>query len=152
MKGFLGTTVWTLIQPTVTVANFIVSLVSILTSVAWVPSVVTVVQLFRFIFYEPYFNRQALFPLIGLLVKLVFGGLTRSLLAATAAVVAHPVAGVALTVGHSIKALIRYMYDLVVYGLVIKPRARIPMQNVSFVARRIQGTVIVDGCRAGTDT
>eukprot|EP00029_Vermamoeba_vermiformis_P001868 TRINITY_DN1208_c0_g1_i1.p1 TRINITY_DN1208_c0_g1~~TRINITY_DN1208_c0_g1_i1.p1 ORF type:complete len:1015 (+),score=345.47 TRINITY_DN1208_c0_g1_i1:47-3091(+) len=144
-KGMFGTTIWTVIQPTVTLLNVVASLVGIVTSVAWVPTVVTLVQLFRFVFYEPYFNRQPLFPLVGLLLKIVFGGAARSVLAIIAGLVAHPVAGVAITTGYSIKALARYMYDFVVYGLIIKPRARIPMQNRSFVARRIQGPGLSSG-------
>lgn len=140
-----GTTLWTVIQPTITLLNLVVSLAGIVTSVAWVPTVVTLVQLFRFVFYEPYFNRQPLFPLVGLLLKIVFGGAARSILAIVAGLVAHPVAGVAITTGYSIKALARYMYDFVVYGLIIKPRARIPMQNRSFVARRIQGPGLSSG-------
>ncbi len=138
-KGLFGTTIWTVIQPTATLVNFVVSLLGMITSVAWVPAVVTLVQLFRFVFYEPYFNRQPLFPLLGLLLKIVFGGAVRSILALVAGLAAHPVAGVAITVGYSIKALVRYMYDLFMYVAIIKPRARIPMQNRSFVARRIQG-------------
>jgi len=138
-KGLFGTTIWTAIQPTVTILNFVVSLLSIVTSVAWVPTVVTLVQLFRFVFYEPYFNRQPLFPLLGLLLKIVFGGALRSVLALVAGLVAHPIAGVSITVGYSIKSLVRYMYDFFMYVAIIKPRARIPMQNRSFVARRIQG-------------
>ncbi len=144
-KGFFGTVIWTSIQPTATLVNFVVSLLGIVTSIAWVPSVVTLVQLFRFIFYEPYFSRQAIFPLVGLLLKIVFGGVTRSILALVAAFVAHPIAGVSISAGYSIKALVRYLYDLFVYGVVIKPRARIPMQNKSFVARRIQGPGLSSG-------
>jgi hypothetical protein len=144
-KGLFGTTIWTLIQPTATLVNFVVSLLSIVTSVAWVPTVVTLVQVFRFVFYEPYFSRQPLFPLLGLLLKIVFGGAVRSILALVAGLVAHPVAGVSITIGYSIKALVRYMYDLFVYAVVIKPRARIPMQNKSFVARRIQGPGLSSG-------
>lgn len=144
-KGLFGTTIWTLIQPTATLLNFVVSFASIVTSVAWIPTVVTLVQLFRFIFYEPYFSRQPLFPLLGLLLKIVFGGAARSVLALVAGLVAHPIAGVSLTVGYSIKALVRYVYDFFMYVAIIKPRARIPMQNKSFVARRIQGPGLSSG-------
>ena len=144
-KGLFGTVLWTAIQPTATIVNFVVSLFSTLTSIAWVPSVVTLVQLFRFIFYEPYFSRQAIFPLVGLLLKLVFGGVARSILALVAAFVAHPIAGVSISIGYSIKALVRYLYDLFVYGAILRPRARIPTQNKSFVARRIQGPGLSSG-------
>lgn len=139
VKGLFGTTIWTVIQPSITLINFVISLLGIVTSVVWIPTVVTLTQLFRFLFFEPYFNRQPYFPLVGLLLKIVFGGAVRSILALVAGLVAHPVAGVSITLGYSIKALVRYMYDLFMYVAIIKPRARIPMQNKSFVARRIQG-------------
>eukprot|EP00727_Mastigamoeba_balamuthi_P014732 m51a1_g9885 hypothetical protein (1005) ;mRNA; r:21512-25394 len=141
VKGLVGTALVVLLQPPLTVANVMATVLLVLGTVLYIPVASLAVCLFNLLVYDTSHTQRGfrVLPLVSeFFLRLFVLGLGQLLLALVSAVLVLPAAALAVAVFSVGRWVSRRCYDSVMYLLVVLPRARIPASN-SFLAHRVQG-------------
>jgi hypothetical protein len=141
VKGFVGTATVLIGQPVLTVLNLVLTLFFMITSFIWAPASALVRYLICFFFFDfdhaKYGSVRSPF-VTTLLWGLIIRGVLNVGSSLVGAVVIHPLIAALLAAFRSITAGSRFIYDCIMFALVVWHRARIPA-NDGFLAKRIHG-------------
>jgi len=143
-KALIGSFLVILGQPLLTFLNLIVTLILILTSIVWVPMGIYLHSLFCiFIYnYDAHNFRMVGVPWLPVLFIVIWTflvkGILRPIAALFLAILVHPLVAFFVFLFAVIRAFARHFYDAFIFGVVVKPRSRIPARN-TFLARRVEG-------------
>lgn len=135
-KGFLGTTIVATVFPTAVLVNHVITLALVATCVFWAPTYAFAVHAFENTIYD--FQKRQAFPLVVSFIRVIIYGFLQAQLSVLSAAVIHPTLSVTSAVWAWIRSGLSWVYDKLMYGVVIKNLARVPTSN-SFLARRVSG-------------
>lgn len=141
VKGIIGTTLCLVGHPILVILNTLLSGIASLTSPLWGPLLSIIRYLFTVLIYDldsPDEEKVVIVPLFyDLLYKFLIKGIGQAILS-IGAIIAHGVGGLAVFIWALISNGIRYAYDGMVYHLILRWRAKLPIDD-GFLIRRISG-------------
>eukprot|EP01122_Echinamoeba_exundans_P012036 TRINITY_DN4953_c0_g1_i1.p1 TRINITY_DN4953_c0_g1~~TRINITY_DN4953_c0_g1_i1.p1 ORF type:complete len:1037 (-),score=201.20 TRINITY_DN4953_c0_g1_i1:66-3176(-) len=141
VKGFVGTATVALCQPVLTAINLVLTLFLMLTSFIWAPASALIRWLICFFIFDfdhaKYGSVRSPF-----ITTVIWGLIIRGILnvgtSLAGALVIHPIIAALIAAFRSVTAGSRFIYDCIMFALVVWHRARVPA-NDGFLAKRIHG-------------
>lgn len=146
IKGAIGTVLYCICYPILTIINIILTAGLLITTPVWVPIVAFITHLFNMLSYDfdttenP--DTTVWFPAIFQILKGLFAGIGRSLVSGVAIICEPIVAGVIALFG-TIKNGLRTLWDKIMFHTVITHKGKIPDQD-EFLVRRLSGPGLRD--------
>lgn len=141
VKGLAGTVAVAVGQPVLTALNLVLTLLLMVTSFAWAPASALLRWIICFFFFDfdhaKYGSVRSPF-FTTVVYRILIRGLLNVTSSLVGAVVIHPILAAIIALTGSATAAVRLIYDSIIFGLVIWPRARIPA-NDGFLAKRVSG-------------
>lgn len=141
VKGCLGTCLLAVSVPILCMLTSTLSTVMALTAPLWVPVVTLLVNIFGFLIYDfdcPDESNKFGIMFEALIWCLLIQGFIQPISALLFGSIGCPIASLGIAIFGLCRRNLRGFWDTVMYYIVIKPRARVPI-NDSFVAKRISG-------------
>lgn len=140
-KGILGTCLIFIGHPLLVLFNTLIGIVGSLTSWIWAPLCAIMKYLFDILIYDldaTENQKFVWFPLIrNLIDSFLISGVGQSL-CSILTIIFHALASASIFVGSSLLNGLRHGYDYLVYNLILKHKAKIPIDD-GFLVRRIAG-------------
>ena len=143
--GFFGTLLFSIFFPLICVIVILLGIVLLITYPIWYLVVSLFIILIRTLIYDWEYEDGTLrnpkgkvFPLFYFVIYKIGIRVLLQLIVSILIVLLMPVFSVITVLLACLRRSSRYMWDLFIYVVVIKPRARVPVTN-TFVARRISG-------------
>eukprot|EP01103_Thecamoeba_quadrilineata_P021507 TRINITY_DN9900_c0_g1_i1.p1 TRINITY_DN9900_c0_g1~~TRINITY_DN9900_c0_g1_i1.p1 ORF type:complete len:1208 (+),score=273.78 TRINITY_DN9900_c0_g1_i1:52-3675(+) len=137
VKGFLGSLILCVTLPLWHSSVILFCSLMALLSVLWGPLVCVGTYLFQVFVYDFYGGRGPV-PLFALVFKLLVVSLCELFFSLLLAFLIHPLLSVGSVTFGAVRYSLASVYDFLTYYLVIRPYARIPVQN-HFLVRRTKG-------------
>ena len=143
--GFFGTTIFAFVFPAACLVLTATGIVLVITIPIWYVALSIIIILFRTLIYDFQYEDGTYrnpggkaFPLFYLVVYKLGVRVFLQLLVSLLIIILMPVFSLLTILIACLRRSLRFMWDLFIYVVVIKPRGRVPITN-SFVARRISG-------------
>ena len=143
--GFFGTLLFLIFFPLICVFLILLGIVLLITLPIWYLVLSLLIILLRTIIYDWQYEdgtdrnpKGKVFPLFYFAVYKIGIRVCLQLIISLVIILTMPVISILTVILACVRRSARYMWDLFIYVVVIKPRARVPVTN-SFVARRISG-------------